>query len=305
MAKYVDSAGVEVLWGQIRDRDTTTLNAAKNDATTKVNTLSSKIQDGNPSSSVGGIIAGRANADADGNVISTTYETKADANSKKTALESSIKDLRDDLTSTDGTVGTLQGDVRNLEAKVGSGTASTKSLSEVADLAEAFMDTKGKANGLASLGTDGKVPAAQLPSYVDDVVEYANLSAFPATGEAGKIYVAKDTNKTYRWTGTSYIVISETLALGETSSTAYAGDKGKANADEIVKIKNRITGIESSIGTINTKIISIENRIDSVISDIDQLDTAIVSVKDRVVAVEEELAGLVPLTEAELLAILV
>ena len=85
----------------------------------------------------------------------------------------------------------------------------------------------GKASGLATLGTDGKVPTSQLPSYVDDVVEAASKSAFPSTGEAGKIYVAKDTNKTYRWSGTDYIAISSDLALGETSSTAFAGDKGK------------------------------------------------------------------------------
>lgn len=78
---------------------------------------------------------------------------------------------------------------------------------------------------------EGKVPAAQLPSYVDDVLEYANLAAFPATGETGKIYVALDTNKIYRWSGSAYVVISDTLALGETSATAYRGDRGKTAYD--------------------------------------------------------------------------
>lgn len=67
---------------------------------------------------------------------------------------------------------------------------------------------KGVANGYAALDATGKVPAAQLPSYVDDVLEYANLAGFPATGEAGKIYVALDTNKTYRWSGSAYVEIS-------------------------------------------------------------------------------------------------
>ena len=78
---------------------------------------------------------------------------------------------------------------------------------------------------------DGKVPANQLPSYVDDVLEYDSVSAFPSTGEDEKIYVAKDTNKTYRWSGTQYVEISPSLALGETSETAYPGDKGKAAAE--------------------------------------------------------------------------
>ena len=77
----------------------------------------------------------------------------------------------------------------------------------------------------------GKVPATQLPSYVDDVLEFANLASFPATGESGKIYIAIDTNLTYRWGGSSYVVMSSSLALGETSSTAYRGDRGKIAYD--------------------------------------------------------------------------
>lgn len=103
-----------------------------------------------------------------------------------------------------------------------------------------FMDTKAQPGGLASLDSTGKVPAAQLPSYVDDVLEYSNMSLFPATGETGKIYVAKDTNLTYRWTGTQYIEISKSLALGETSSTAYQGNKGKANRDSLVSLPNSL-----------------------------------------------------------------
>lgn len=100
------------------------------------------------------------------------------------------------------------------------------------------LTQKGAASGVASLGTDGKVPSSQLPSYVDDVLEYANLAGFPATGETGKIYIAQDTNKTYRWSGTAYVEISASLALGETASTAYAGNKGKANADAITALQN-------------------------------------------------------------------
>ena len=95
----------------------------------------------------------------------------------------------------------------------------------------------GVAEGVASLDKNGKVPSIQLPSYVDDVLEYDSQSAFPETGETGKIYLAIDTNKQYRWSGSQYVEISSSLALGETSSTAYAGDKGKANADDIAKIK--------------------------------------------------------------------
>ena len=90
---------------------------------------------------------------------------------------------------------------------------------------------KGVANGLAELDASGFVKNTQLPSYVDDVLEYANLASFPVTGESGKIYIAIDTNKTYRWSGSTYAVISETIALGETDSTAYRGDRGKLAYD--------------------------------------------------------------------------
>ena len=90
---------------------------------------------------------------------------------------------------------------------------------------------KGAANGLAELDSSGKVPSAQLPSYVDDVLEYANKASFPATGESGKIYISQDNNKTYRWSGSAYVEISPSLALGETSATAYRGDRGKIAYD--------------------------------------------------------------------------
>lgn len=93
------------------------------------------------------------------------------------------------------------------------------------------MTQKGTADGVASLDSSGKVPASQLPGFVDDVQEYDNRAAFPPTGESSIIYIAKDKNKTYRWGGSDYVPIGSDLALGETSSTAYPGDKGKVAYD--------------------------------------------------------------------------
>jgi hypothetical protein len=91
-----------------------------------------------------------------------------------------------------------------------------------------FLTTtlKGAVNGLAELDGSGKVPSSQLPSYVDDVVEVANFSALPVTGESGKIYITLDNNLTFRWSGSAYVEISSSLALGELSTTAYRGDRG-------------------------------------------------------------------------------
>lgn len=118
---------------------------------------------------------------------------------------------------------------------------------------------KGSANGVASLGSDGKVPSSQLPSYVDDVLEFNNKSSFPTTGETGKIYVAKDTNLTYRWSGSAYVEISPSLALGETSSTAYPGDKGKTNATNISSLQTRMTNVENKNSSQDTEISNIKN----------------------------------------------
>lgn len=123
---------------------------------------------------------------------------------------------------------------KEIEDRKAGDTTITNSLN-------AFISTKGQPGGLAELDSTGKVPAAQLPSYVDDVLEFSTKAQFPQTGETGKIYVAKDTNLTYRWTGTQYLEISQSLALGETPSTAYPGDKGKANRDALNSMPTKLT----------------------------------------------------------------
>lgn len=98
----------------------------------------------------------------------------------------------------------------------------------------------GVANGVAELDSTGKVPSSQLPAFVDDVIEgyfynsefyYDSAHTQLITPESGKIYVDLVSNKTYRWGGSAYVVISDTLALGETSTTAYRGDRGKTAYD--------------------------------------------------------------------------
>lgn len=99
------------------------------------------------------------------------------------------------------------------------------------------LSQKGVANGVVPLDGNALISSLYLPSYVDDVLEFDSISAFPATGERGKIYVALDSNLTYRWTGSQYTEISKSLALGETSETAYPGNKGKENRDSINALK--------------------------------------------------------------------
>lgn len=106
----------------------------------------------------------------------------------------------------------------------------------------------GIANGVAELDPTGRVPSGQLPSYVDDVVEVANFAALPGTGEVRKIYITLDDNKTWRWSGTAYAEISASLALGETSATAYRGDRGKIAYDHSQATGNPHATTPSDIG---------------------------------------------------------
>lgn len=112
--------------------------------------------------------------------------------------------------------------------------------SELNSKVQQFINSKGAPNGLASLNESGIIPSAQLPSYVDDVIEVDTFSNLPGTGESGKIYIVQDTNLTYRWSGTDYVEISKSLALGETSSTAYPGNKGKATTDKLNRIPDKL-----------------------------------------------------------------
>lgn len=81
---------------------------------------------------------------------------------------------------------------------------------------------------------DGKIPVSQLPSFVDDIVEYDGVANFPATGESGKIYVDTSANTIYRWGGSAYVQIPTSVAVGETPNCAHRGDHGKYAYDHSV-----------------------------------------------------------------------
>lgn len=90
---------------------------------------------------------------------------------------------------------------------------------------------KGIAGGYAELDGTGKVPSSQIPAGIDEVQEFTNYASLPAVGVDGIIYITLDTNKTWRWGGSTYVEISQGVVLGETSTTAYRGDRGKTAFD--------------------------------------------------------------------------
>lgn len=156
-------------------------------------------------------------ANINGSISDLLSQVKTDivsVQSKSTANESEITKLK---TTVNGHSNTLDGVISDLQTLQG---------------------MLGDDSKFATLGSDGKVPASQLPSYVDDVVEYSAKANFPATGETGKIYVDLTTNKTYRWGGSAYVEISASLAIGRTAGTAFDGAAGKAVEDAVKTLQN-------------------------------------------------------------------
>ena len=184
----------------------------------------------------------------------TTYDaaTTSAAGLMSAVDKSKLDGIPADATNNDGTVTgiTMNGVSKGTSGVVDLGTVITEHQDISGKLDASAV---GAANGVAELDENGKVLASQLPSYVDDVSEYASLAAFPATGESGKIYVATDSNLTYRWSGSAYVEISQSLALGENANSAYRGDRGKIAYDHSQATGNahNMTKADIGLGNVN------------------------------------------------------
>ena len=175
-------------------------------------------------------------------------------------------------------------------------TKADVGLGNVTNDAQVKRSEMGTASGVATLDETGKVPASQLPSYVDDIIEgtYVNSTTFndadgsPVTPESGKIYVDTTTNKEYRWGGTQFVLISESLALGETASTAYPGNKGKQNADNIAALQTSVSEIEEKDAQQDTQITAAKNAADAAQEAADGAQTAAETADSKAVAAQNK-----------------
>lgn len=195
--------------------------------------------------------------------IATEVQNRKDADTAlDTKLTTAINKEVQDRTAADTALGTrIDNEVTaRTEADAALKTELTEDIQGVQDALDAFIATKAQASGLASLDENGKVPAEQLPSYVDDVIDvYAtydksptgdlsNIALFsdadhntPITGEAGKIYQNVTTGEPgyqFRWTGTTWsLIVSGGVVIGEITGTAYDGAKGKTTTDNLNTLK--------------------------------------------------------------------
>lgn len=283
--KYLDYTGLETLVNIIKGTyaEKTDLNLVSQVATNAAQaatTLESSKQDK--------LIAGsNIQIAEDGKTISATDTTYVDATTSTSGLMSATDKTKLDGVATGAQANTIE------TVKVNS-SALTPDINKaidikvptvLSDLADdiGFVDKsnfeneienvraeialkldaslKGTANGVAELDANGKVLTSQLPSFVDDVIEAENFTVLPTEGETGKIYVTLDNNKTYRWSGSAYVEISASLALGETDSTAYRGDRGKVaydHATDANKISSAVaSGMYKVAGTADGHIASL------------------------------------------------
>ena len=283
--KYLDYTGLETLVNIIKGTyaektDLSLVSQVATNAAQAATTLESSKQDK--------LIAGsNIQIAEDGKTISATDTTYVDATTSTSGLMSATDKTKLDGVATGAQVNTIE------TVKVNS-SALTPDINKAIDikvptvLSEltddvGFVDRsnfdneienvraeialkldaslKGTANGVAELDANGKVLTSQLPSFVDDVIEAENFAVLPTEGETGKIYVTLDNNKTYRWSGSAYVEISASLALGETDSTAYRGDRGKIaydHATDANKINSAVaSGMYKVAGTADGHIASL------------------------------------------------
>lgn len=283
--KYLDYNGLETLVNIIKGTyaektDLSLVSQVATNAAQAATTLESSKQDK--------LIAGsNIQIAEDGKTISATDTTYVDATTSTSGLMSATDKTKLDGVATGAQANTIETIKVNSSALTPdtSKAIDIKVPTVLSDLADdiGFVDKsnfeneignvraeialkldaslKGTANGVAELDANGKVLTSQLPSFVDDVIEAENFAVLPNEGETGKIYVTLDDNKTYRWSGSAYVEISASLALGETDSTAYRGDRGKVaydHATDANKISSAITsGMYKVAGTADGHIASL------------------------------------------------
>ena len=272
LEKALDSKGTSSFSGSYNDlTDKPTIPSVGN-GTITVNQNGTKVGEFSTNQSTNTVI----------NLTNTTYDV---ATSSKLGLVKSGTDITVDssgnVSVNDDSHNHIISNVDGLQIAL-DGKAASSHTHDDRYYTESEIDTKlnsklntslkGSANGLAELDANGKVPSSQLPSYVDDVIEgYLSGGKFykesahttEIIGETGKIYIDLITNKTYRWSGSTFVVVSETLALGETSSTAYRGDRGKIAYEhsQSTHARTDATKVEKSSTNGNIKINGTETTV--------------------------------------------
>jgi hypothetical protein len=167
--------------------------------------------------------------------LSTAESNITNLQGRMTAEEANVDNLQGRMTSAEGDIDDIESGATVVPRALGDqngNTINTTYLTQSSASATYIpLSQKAQANGVATLGADGRVIPSQIPGIVSSVEEYDSLEDFPEVGVLTTVYLALDTGLTYLWSGSNYVALSSSLALGETSTTAYRGDRGKIAYD--------------------------------------------------------------------------
>ena len=172
------------------------------------------------------------------------------ANSALTTASDALSRATSAQTSADNAGTVARNAVTALESLTPQVNEVIQSVSELSEILNELNNSIGVSGGIAPLDEQGMVPSSHLPSYVDDVIEVESI-ADVTTPESGKVYLEIATNKTYRWGGTQFVVIGSDLALGDTESTAFPGNRGKQLETNLSTLTNSVSQHISSFVNVN------------------------------------------------------
>jgi len=257
---------------EVQDR-TAADTALKNELNGNINTAKTELQGNIDAEEAARIAADEA---LDTKLTTAINKEVSDRKAADTALKkeltAAINKEVSDRTTADNTLNT------KIDKEISDRTAAdtalktelTEDINDVLAALNAFKATKSQANGLASLDENGKVPANQLPSYVDDVIDVYATYDVSATNEVTNIKLYTDEDHTtavvgeggksynditpdhpgyqFRWSGTTWVqIVSGGLIIGEITGTAYDGAKGKANREAIESLPNKLISLDGII----------------------------------------------------------
>ena len=238
---------------EVQDR-TAADTALKNELNGNINTAKSELQDNIDAEETARIAADEAlDTKLTAAINKEVSDRKAADTALKEELTAAINKEVSDRTTADNTLNTkIDKEISDrTAADTAMKTELTEDINDVLAALNAFKATKSQANGLASLDENGKVPANQLPSYVDDVIDVYATYDVSATNEVTNIKLYTDEDHTtavvgeggksynditpdhpgyqFRWSGTTWVqIVSGGLIIGEITGTAFDGAKGKA-----------------------------------------------------------------------------
>jgi hypothetical protein len=221
--------------------------------------------------------------------LTTAESNITNLQGRMTAEEANVDNLQGRMTSAEGDIDDIESGATIVPRALGDqngNTINTTYLTQSSASATYIpLSQKAQPNGVATLGADGRVIPSQIPGIVSSVEEYDTLEDFPEVGVLTTVYLALDTGLTYLWSGSSYVALSSSLALGETSTTAYRGDRGKEAYDY-----SQVGHLPLAGGTVTGNLVVGGDL--TISGTTTTIDTETVGIKDNIILINSNQTGI-------------